>query len=52
MIAVGIFVVAVVVVVLTILGHIPLILGWPAIGILVAVGIGYLMRRSGPAPPS
>ncbi len=50
MIAVAVFLVAVVVVVLTIVGKLPLIVGLPAIGIVVAVCIGFLMRRSRPTP--
>jgi hypothetical protein len=47
-----IFVLAAVVVVLTLLGYIPLLLALPAIGVVVAVLIGYQMRRSsGPGGP-
>ena len=46
-----IFVIAVVVVVLTLLGHIPVLFALPAIGIVIAVLLGYQMRRSGPEPP-
>jgi hypothetical protein len=47
-----IFVVAAVVVVLTMLDYIPVIVALPAIGIVFAVLLGYLLRRnSGPRPP-
>ena len=46
------FFVAAVVVVLTILGHIPVLFALPAIGLLIAVLIGFSMRRTGAAPPS
>ena len=46
------FVVAAIVVALMLLGYIPMLLGLPAIGIVVAVLIGYSMRqRSGPGGP-
>ncbi len=46
------FVAAVVVVVLTLLDYIPALWALPAIGVVVAIGIGYLMRRgSGQGPP-
>lgn len=52
MVMIAIFVVAAVVVVLTLLGSIPMLLALPAIGVVVAVLIGYRMRRdSGPVPP-
>jgi len=41
-------VVALVVTVLAFLGHIPLLLALPALGLVVAVVAGFLMRRSGP----
>ena len=52
MIMVLIFVVAAIVVALTVLGYIPLLWALPAIGVVVAVFIGYQMRRrSGTGPP-
>ena len=49
---VGLIVIAaVVVVILTLLGHVPLLYALPAIGIVVAVLLGFAMRRSGPEPP-
>jgi hypothetical protein len=48
----AIFVVSVVVVVLTLLGYVPVLWALPAIGVVVAILIGYMMRRSsGPGGP-
>ena len=53
MLAVVIFGVALVVTLAAVLGHISLLWAWPAIGIVVAVLIGYRMRQnSGPTPPA
>lgn len=47
-----IFVIAAVVVGLTLLGYVPPLLALPAIGVVVAILIGYLLRRrSGPGGP-
>jgi hypothetical protein len=48
----ALFVISVVVVVLTVLGYIPWLVALPAIGIVVAVLLGYSMRRRGAEPPS
>jgi hypothetical protein len=45
MIVTLIFVIAAVVVVLTVLGRVPALLALPAIGVVVAVLMGYLVRR-------
>jgi hypothetical protein len=52
MVVVLLFFVAVVVVILTILGYIPVLFALPAIGLVVAVLIGFSMRRAGAGPPS
>jgi hypothetical protein len=52
MIVVVLFIVAAAVVVLALLGTISLLLALPAIGIVIAVLIGFSMRRKGAAPPS
>lgn len=52
MIALLLFAVAAIAVVLTILGYIPVLVALPAIGVVVAVLIGYSMRRQGAGPPS
>jgi hypothetical protein len=53
MLLVALFVVALVVTLLAVLGHISLLWAWPAIGLVVAVLIGYRMRQnSGPTPPA
>ena len=46
------FAVAAVAVVLTLLGYIPVLVALPAIGLVIAVLIGFSMRRSGAGPPS
>jgi len=47
-----IFAVSVAVVLLTLLGYVPVLWALPAIGVVVAILIGYLMRRtSGPGGP-
>lgn len=45
-----IFVISAIVVVLTVLGYIPPLVALPAIGVVVAVLIGYSMRRQGAGP--
>jgi hypothetical protein len=53
MVAVVIFGIALVVTLLFVVGHISLMWAWPAIGIVIAVLIGYRMRQnSGPTPPA
>jgi hypothetical protein len=48
----AIFVVSAAVVALTLLGHVPALWALPAIGVVVAVLTGYMMRRgSGPGGP-
>jgi hypothetical protein len=44
----GVFILAAVIVALALVAHVPLLLVLPAIGVLVAVLTGYLMRRTGP----
>lgn len=51
MIVGALFVISVVVVVLTVLGYISPLVALPAIGIAVAVLLGYAMRRRGAQPP-
>lgn len=52
MIVALVFVVSLVVVVLAAVGRIHVLLALPAIGVAIAVCVGYLARRdSGPAPP-
>ena len=46
------FVVAAIVVVLALLGYVPVLLALPAIGLVIAVMIGFAMRRTGAVPPS
>ena len=52
MIVALLFVAAAVVVVLTLLGYIPVLAALPAIGLVIAVLIGFSMRRTGAEPPS
>ena len=53
MIALALVVAAVVVTVLWILGYVPVLVALPAIGLVIAVLIGYRMRQnSGPTPPA
>ena len=52
MVVAVLFFVAAVVTVLTILGYIPVLFALPAIGLVIAVLIGFSMRRTGAAPPS
>lgn len=51
MIVAALFLISAVLVVFMILGSIPPLVALPAIGIVVAVLLGYSMRRRGAAPP-
>jgi hypothetical protein len=51
MIAIVVFLIAAVVFVLTLLGYVPWLIALPAIGIVIAVFIGFAMRRTGAEPP-
>lgn len=46
------FFISAVVLVLALLGKIHVLLALPAIGLVIAVMIGFAMRRTGAAPPS
>ena len=52
MVVAFLFFVAAVVVVLTLLGYVPVLAALPAIGLVIAVMIGFAMRRTGAEPPS
>ena len=51
MIVGALFLIAAVVVVLALLGHVPVLAALPAIGLVVAVMIGFAMRRTGAQHP-
>jgi hypothetical protein len=51
MVVAALFVISAVVVVLTLLGRIPVLFALPAIGLVIAVMIGFSMRRTGAQHP-